>query len=260
MTEAPARCAPGMPCWTSLMVHGLATTESFYHALFGWDFRPGPQQLGAYVRGVLDGHAVAGIGELAPERHLPIAWTTYFASDDADETAERIRCCGGTVAVGPLDADLAGRLVIAADPAGAVFGVWQGRQHLGSELTGAPGTPVWHQLRTYETATVGKFYEAVFGYRTEPDGADGADGVDRATMYLGGRQVAAIHGVGHALPPDRGPYWLTYFGVADTDEAVRRVTELGGRVIEPPREGAAGRQATVADPEGAVFRVVATPR
>ncbi len=66
--------------------------------------------------------------------------------------------------------------------------------------------------------------------------------------------MAALHGVGHALPRDRGPHWMTYFEVADTDRAAARVVELGGRVLQPPREGSSGRVATVADPEGCVDR------
>lgn len=53
---------------------------------------------------------------------------------------------------------------------------------------------------------------------------------------------------------------MTYFEVADVDAAARRVTELGGQVLQPPRQGETGRLATVADPEGAVFTVVRTER
>lgn len=49
---------------------------------------------------------------------------------------------------------------------------------------------------------------------------------------------------------------MTYFEVADTDAAAALVSELGGRVLRPPREGTAGRLATVTDPEGAVFTIV----
>lgn len=253
MTEAAARRAPGTPCWVSLIVHGLAATQEFYGGLFGWEFRPGPEQLGPYVRALLDGKEVAGIGQLPPDRHLPIAWTTYLATEDADASAEAIRSCGGTVAVGPLDADSAGRLAIVSDPGGAVFGVWQAAEHLGTALEGAPGTPVWNELVTRETSSVGKFYQAVFGF--EAEAAVSAD-FDYQTLRLEGRPVAALHGVGHALPRDRGPHWMTYFEVTDTDEAAARVVELGGHVLQPPREGASGREATVADPEGAIFTIV----
>ncbi|MFF9340063.1 MULTISPECIES: VOC family protein [unclassified Streptomyces] len=252
MTEA-ARRSPGTPCWVSLMVHGIDATQEFYQALFGWRFVPGPQQLGPYVRALLGGREVAGIGQLPPDRHLDTAWTTYLATPDADETAESVRSCGGTVAVGPLDAGEAGRLVICADPAGAVFGVWEAEAHHGTALAGPAGTPVWNELLTYETATVGKFYRSVFGYEVEP--VVSADS-DYATLHVDGRPVASLHGVGEALPRDRGPHWMTYFEVDDTDAAAGLVAELGGRVLRPPRDGTAGRLALVADPEGAVFTLV----
>ncbi|MCT4352476.1 VOC family protein [Streptomyces sp. Je 1-79] len=252
MTEATRR-TPGTPSWVSLMVHGLDATQEFYGALFGWEFAPGPQQLGPYVRALLDGQEVAGIGQLPPDRHLPVAWTTYLATDDADETAEAIRCCGGTVAVGPLDAGDAGRLAICSDPVGAVFGVWQAGIHHGTAAAGPPGTPVWNELLTYETSAVGKFYRTVFRYEAEP--VVSAD-FDYLTLHLDGRPVAALQGLGTALPRDRGAHWLTYFEVTDTDAAARLVTELGGHVLRPPREGSAGRVALVADPEGAVFSIV----
>ncbi|MGW1159827.1 VOC family protein [Streptomyces sp. NPDC002513] len=244
---------PGAPGWASLTVHGMAATQEFYGALFGWDFRPGPQPLGPYVRAVLGGCEVAGIGLLPPDRHLPVAWTPYFASDDADATAESVRSCGGTVAVGPLDAAESGRLAIASDPTGAVFGIWQAAEHLGTDLTGVPGTPVWNELFTYDASDVAKFYRTVFGSGQEPVVRDDPDHV---ILHIEGRPVAALHGVGAALPRDRGPHWMTYFRVEDVDAATERVAALGGRVVRPGRVTAVGRAATVADPEGAMFSVV----
>ncbi|WP_030416837.1 VOC family protein [Streptomyces sp. NRRL S-1448] len=265
-TEAATRRMPGAPCWVSLLAHSLSATQEFYGALFGWEFRPGPQHFGPYARAFLDGREVAGVGELAPDRHLPVAWTTYLASDDADVTAEQVRCCGGTVGVGPLDADHdAGRMAIASDPQGAIFGIWQGRTMMGTTVTGEPGTPVWNELVTQETGAVSPFYEHVFGFEAEPAPADGTDsgtdsGSDSDSDYLmlrlKGHPVAGIHGVGHAPLRDRGPHWMTYFAVPDTDAAARRVTELGGQVREPAHESAHGRAATVADSEGAVFTIV----
>ncbi|MFF4396154.1 VOC family protein [Streptomyces sp. NPDC001480] len=250
------RRAPGTPCWVSLMVHGLTTTEEFYGELFGWEFEPGPEQLGPCVRALLDGRWVAGIGELAPGLALPIAWTPYFASDDVGLTAETVRLCGGTVGVGPLDAADEGRLLLASDTSGAVFGVWQGMP--GHPVTGVHGTPAWNKLLTFETESVSKFYKTVFGYEEEP--VVTADFDDYVTLCLADGPVAGIHGVGQSLPRGRGSHWLTYFQVDDADGALRRVAELGGRVLEPAHDTAHGRVATVTDPEGAPFSVVQDPR
>ncbi|WP_030206088.1 VOC family protein [Streptomyces sp. NRRL S-87] len=253
MTEQATRRTPGTPCWVSLMVHGLAATKQFYGGLFGWEYVPGPGQLGPYVRARLDGREVAGIGQLPPDRHLPTAWTTYLATDDADSTAELIRSCGGTVAVGPLDADDAGRVAICSDPLGAVFGIWQAAAHIGTRLTGVPGTPVWNELITRETSTVSKFYQVVFGHAAQA--VVSAD-FDYLTLYAAGQPVCGLHGVGGALPHDRGAHWMTYFEVEDPDEAAACAAELGGHVVRSAHEGAGGRLATLADPEGAVFTVI----
>ncbi|MFC9685150.1 VOC family protein [Streptomyces sp. NPDC056948] len=255
--EAPARHTPGTPCWVSLMVHGLAATEEFYGALFGWEFRPGPQQLGPYVRALLDGREVAGLGRLPTDRQLPIAWTPYFASQNADLTAERVRSSGGTIGVGPLDASDAGRLAIGSDPSGAVFGIWQAAAHLGTAVSGVPGTPAWNELLTFESASVAKFYQTVFGYQEEPVVSAGFDYV---TLLRGGEPVAGIHGLGQALPRDQGPHWVTYFQVADLDDTLDHLVHLGGHVLRPAHDTAHGRVANVADPEGARFALLQRQR
>ncbi|URM89335.1 VOC family protein [Streptomyces sp. MRC013] len=252
MTEATRR-EPGTPCWVSLMVRGLDATEEFYGELFGWEFRPGPPELGPYVRALLDGREVAGIGRLPVDRGLPGAWTAYLASDDADRTAESVRCSGGTVAVGPLDAGDAGRLAICSDPCGAVFGVWQAAAFPGTSVPGVPGAPVWNELLTYESEQVVKFYRTVFGYGTGPSASAGQD---RAVLLVEGRPAVSVRGVGAALPRSRGAHWTTWFEVTDPDASARRVEELGGRTLRPPQDGPEGRRAVVADPEGAVFTVV----
>lgn len=259
-TEPHPRQTPGTPCWASLLVHELAESQEFYHELFGWEFSSGPRQPGPYVRATVEGHQVAGLGEITPGRRLRVAWLPYMASDDVDATADLIRERGGTVAVGPLDTEDAGRMAIAADTVGANFGVWRTAPHAGLRPATAevPGAPVWYELVTRDSSVAGHFYPGVFGYEARPssEGEDPVAPSDYLTLHLGGMPVAGIHGAGRELPRDRGPYWKTYFAVADTDAAVRRVGQLGGKVVHEPNDSPYGRVATVADREEAQFSVI----
>jgi uncharacterized protein len=49
---------------------------------------------------------------------MPSNWFPYFASDDADVTAEAVRSAGGTVTVEPVDVMDQCRMIFAADPSG----------------------------------------------------------------------------------------------------------------------------------------------
>ncbi|SHN20164.1 VOC family protein [Actinacidiphila paucisporea] len=249
-TEVPSRRQPGTPCWASLMAHRADLARDFYGALFGWEFVPGPQQLGWYALAVVGGLRVAGIGEGAPEADRPVSWTTILTVDDVDRAAESVRECGGTVGIGPLDIGEDGRLAVAVDPSGAVFGIWQSGAFGGADLTGAPGSVARSELVTHDSAMVGKFYEMVFGFELEREGP-GDD--DRAVLTLDGRAVAGVHGVGPDLPRDRGAHWMTAFAVEDVPAAAR----LASRVLTPPHSGPHGPAATLAGPEGAAFALLA---
>lgn len=258
MSEVVARRPQGTPCWVSLLVHDLAAAQKFYGSLFGWRFRPGPRHFGSYTRAVLGDLQVAGIGTL-PEggQRLDVAWTPYLSSEDADMTAELIREHCGTVAVGPLDSDEAGRMAIAADPAGAVFGVWEPRGDPGADVVRDPGTVAWNELVTRDDGFLASFYSAVFGYTVEPTASPF---LERSTLLVSGQPVAGITSMGDELARGRPPVWMTYFAVADTSAATRQVVDLGGRVVREPWDSEYGRMATVTDPEGAAFSVIESPK
>jgi predicted enzyme related to lactoylglutathione lyase len=254
MTEAANRPTPGTPCWVSLMVHDLPAAERFYSGVFGWQYSSGPTPLGPYVRALQDGRPVAGLNAIAPQLESPAAWLPHIATDNADLTADTIRGCGGTVAVGPLDAAEEGRMAVASDTGGAVFGIWQARRRKGISFGPEVGSPMWTELITSDTAMVSKFYELVFGYQSHT--ARTVPGADRLTLYLGDRPVGGIRGVEDELPRDRGSHWLVYFSVPDADGAAARLEDLGGQVLEPPEVTPIGRVIRAADPEGAPFALL----
>ena len=74
---------------------------------------------------------------------------------------------------------------------------------------------------------------------------------------LDGESVAAMMPMPPMVPAEVPANWLTYFVVEDCDASVKTIESAGGSVMSPPMEVPVGRFAAVADPQGAVFAVIA---
>jgi uncharacterized protein len=245
----------GTPCWVDLGVGDIGRARAFYGGLFGWDIPEGPPEAGGYSLCEVGGRPVAGIGPKMGPAEMPAAWTTYLASDDADETVSKIKAAGGQVVTEPMDVMDVGRMAVAADPGGAVFGVWQARAHTGAQLANEPGSLAWNENMSRDFDANKAFYRAVFGY----DYGDlGSDGFKYATAELDGRPVGGIGELDPNLPPEVPANWAAYFGVADVDAAVARAAELGGSVVRPAWNTPYGRMAVLADDQAAVFAIVSS--
>ena len=88
---------------------------------------------------------VAGImsaKSMGDEPAPPTVWTTYFCSTDADATERAVNQAGGNVLVPTVDVMSLGRMLVAADPSGAVFGVWQPKDFHGVGLANENSTLV----------------------------------------------------------------------------------------------------------------------
>ena len=254
MSGTPPRYAQGTPCWVSLLARDLDTAERFYGPLLGWDFAAGPTDLGPYLRAVVDGLPVAGVGVMPEGSDFAVDWITYFAADDADEVAQQVRDRGGTLAMGPLEFGRSGRMAVAADLDGAVFGIWQGREHLGWERQHEPGTAAWSELATPEAERATRFYAGAFGSSAVESGSARVhQEQDEIVLKVGGRMVAGIRNV-HDLE-DR-PRWRIHFAVRDVELAVGRARELGGGVEQAPADTPYGRAALLRDAEDGPFAVV----
>jgi len=246
--------APGTPCWIDLGVADIPKAEAFYSSLFGWDvFDTGPEG-GGYRMCSIGGLPVAGIGaQASPDSGT--YWTTYIASADADDTAAKIRAAGGQVIMDPFDVMDVGRMFIAADPGGAMFGVWEARSHTGVRLANEPGALTWNENMSRNFEDNKAFYGSVFGYQF---GDMEAPGMRYATLDLDGSPVGGIGEIGAEQPADMPPNWTTYFAVADTDATLAKVAELGGSVIAPAWDTPYGRMAVASDDQGAVFAVMSS--
>ncbi|GAB2742459.1 VOC family protein [Kitasatospora kifunensis] len=249
------RCVPALPSWVSLTASNLDAAQAFYGELLGWSFKRGADRWGPYVLAMVDGVAVAGLGTLG-DLQLPVAWTTFFGTEDADVVAERIRARGGTVAVGPLSFD-AGRVAIAADLAGAPFGVWEGGLNGGRVLSSIPGAPVWIELRTKDAFASALFYGEVFAWDGRgPEELEVRWEYDRVVLRTGGRSVAAL---AVATDPEARPSWNVYFEVDDADERVLLAERIGADVLGEVLDSPYGRVAHLRDPQGGRFSLISGP-
>ena len=248
--------APGTPCWVDLGVEDIGQAGAFYSALFGWDVQQGGPETGGYAMCYSAGRPVAGIGPKQGPPGTPPAWTTYLASADADQTAARISAAGGQVLTGPMDVLDVGRMLIAADPGGAVFGVWQAGTHTGAGVAREPGTLSWNENLSRDFEGNKSFYRAVFGYeyRDIPDA-----GMRYATLRVGGDDVGGIGEINDSFPAGMPACWTVYFATSDTDATTAAVTAGGGGIAREPWDTPYGRMAVVHDPQGAVFSLISAP-
>jgi predicted enzyme related to lactoylglutathione lyase len=97
------------------------------------------------------------------------------------------------------------------------------------------------------------FYRGIFGWELEDTMPADVPGTYFMARLRGG-DVAAIGSPPEGAPAT--PAWNTYIWVASADETATKVREAGGQVLAEPFDVLdAGRMATFADPEGAVFSV-----
>jgi hypothetical protein len=185
----------------------------------------------------------------------PHVWTTYLASDEADATSKKVAAAGGSVMVPAMDVGDLGRMAVAADPTGGVFGYWQAKQFGGAVVVNEPGGLIWNECNTRDVPAAKAFYEATFGVKVEPmEGMDNYHG-----FKVADRPVAAVQHMGSDYPEDTPAHWMTWFSVASADAAVAIAEKAGARVLLPPTDESFGRIAALADPWGAVFGVMQEP-
>jgi uncharacterized protein len=243
----------GTPTWVDLGVPDLDRAMEFYRALFGWEFDVGPEESGRYATCLLDGRAAAGIAPSPDPDATASWWNVYFATGDCDGTAKRVTDAGGTLVQPPMDVMDQGRMALARDPVGAQFGLWQGRARIGCQVVNEPGSLVRNDLVTPTPEPARAFYAAVFGFTL--DGNQDLPGFDFTFLRRpDGHEIGGVMG----LPDAPASAWSTTFEVADTDAVVAAAIAAGGRA-GTPEDFVYGRMATVTDPFGTEFSVIARP-
>jgi uncharacterized protein len=247
-SAASAGFAEGVPCWLEAQLSDVEAGKRFYGELFGWTFEAAhATSTWAYSEGL-------AVAALVPKRdgRMPTVWTVHFATHDAEGMVRRIREAGGQVITTPVPVGTYGTMALAADPEGAVFGLWEGAEHAGFERRYEPGTFCRAELYSRDPEAVAPFYEDVplGGLGEEGAGTPGAAADDAGTEDFG---RSAVRDVFAAEMP---PHFLAHFAVEDCETVLGTVIGLGGRIQVAPFDTSYGVVAVVTDNQGASFAVL----
>lgn len=249
-----SRYPDGVFSWVDLGTTDAEGAKAFYEGLFGWSFDDLPIDTGGvYSMARIEGKNVAGLGELDPDSQaqgVPPHWTAYVKHDDVDDVAARATNAGGQVLFPPMDVMDEGRMTVIQDPTGAMFGVWQPRNHIGAQLVNMPNTLVWTELQTGNVEAARAFYQSVFGWTYDVDAQGYVSCKQDERSQAGMMQIGEDWG-------DVPPNWTIYFLVDDVENTVAKAQELGGQALMPPTPaGEIGKFAVLQDPQGAIFSVI----
>jgi len=118
------------------------------------------------------------------------------------------------------------------------------------------GKVIFVELVTPDLAAAKQFYAGLFGWTFRDIQAGGTA---YAEAYMDGRPVAGLIHKEVPAGEHRQPAWLSFFAVGDVDVAKTTAVTNGAKVLfEPHTFPDRGREAVFADPQGAVFAVLAS--
>jgi predicted enzyme related to lactoylglutathione lyase len=243
--------SPGAFCWIELATSDQNAAKTFYTSLFGWTFEDSPMGANDFYTMFRLGERNAGAAyTLRPEEtalHIPPHWNLYVSVRSADAASKRAADLGAQILAGPFDVFNFGRMAVIRDPGGAVFLIWEPKDHTGIGVQGENGSFCWADLNTPDQQAAAKFYADLFGWTLDPGGA-GYLHLKNGDVPIGGIPAATQR------DPHAPPHWLIYIQVDDCDLSTAKAKELGANVFMGPMTlENVGRMTVLADPQGAVF-------
>ncbi|MSP12231.1 MAG: VOC family protein [Chloroflexi bacterium] len=253
-THSQAKPA-GTPTWTDLMTPDVEAARTFYQAVFGWEYDIGGPEFGGYTTARLGKRTTAGLmGNQPGAPPMPAAWGLYFATNHVETEVARAVELGAKVLSPAMVVGEFGGMAICEDPTGAAFGFWQAGQHIGSQVTDEPGATTWCELYTSNAKQARDFYMTLLGATADPM----AGGMEYYVLKHGEEMLAGIMQIDPAWG-NMHTQWVSYFSVANADETAAVVTKHGGKQMGPIDDSPFGRIAALADPSGAIFKIVQPP-
>ena len=245
---------PGKFIWADLFTTDPVAATKFYCGLFGWTANIINQHGKAYTVFSNGSRPVAG---LAPRhtanKQRPSRWISYIAVPDLKSTLALVTAAGGQVRAPARDFPNRGAQAIIADNEGSPVGLLQSSSGDSSDQEPQTGDWNWFELFGKEPKTASAFYAQVFSYKVTPD-----ERTERKNDFLLASEELPRGGVA-PLPAREGaqPGWLGVIRVASIEEALKRVTALGGEILVAPRAAAYdSRFAIIADSTGGTVGLV----
>jgi uncharacterized protein len=116
---------PGCLTWNDLVSTDPAAAREFYGGLFGWRYEVMGEGTESEYWICFNGDRTNGGLMKTRMEGVPSFWYPYFAVESADAAKAQIESGGGKVMVGPQEVPQ-GRFVVATDPQGAMFAVFEG--------------------------------------------------------------------------------------------------------------------------------------
>lgn len=245
----------GAPCWVDLLVGDVPRAQEFYSAMFGWEWRAGDVRSGGYPLALHEGHPVAGISRRPDSATVPSQWTTYLRVDEIEAVAGALGAAGGQPLGRPVVLGSLARTLLARDPGGTIFGLWQPGSLGGSGLLDSPGTLTWNELLTRSYDDVQRFQAEVFNHAFE-DQSDDAGPRWSVASTSDGNPAYGLAEIGREWPREIGSHWVVSFATQNVVPSVATALDHGATLLQGPFDGPFGLGAVLSGPEGEVFSVL----
>ena len=115
----------GSVVWNELLTNDLDRATAFYTETFGWTAESSPTPTGTSYTVFRKGETQVAGAMANPEgmESMPPNWGVYYAVDDCDAIAARVKELGGSIYFGPQFMETVGKFATCADPQGAAFSI-----------------------------------------------------------------------------------------------------------------------------------------
>ncbi len=240
--------------WYELMTNDIEAAKAFYGEVVGWSAKSVEAPM-PYTMWNVGESPKAGLFKLPQEAAamgVPPHWMAYVGTPDVDATVAKAQELGAKVLVPVKEVPSVGRFATLSDPQGVTFSPFTPSEPEAAPLKQADiGEFTWHELVTDDWSSAWSFYETLFGWNKTDSMEMGPMGTYQM-WGLGEHTLGGMYNKPADMPAP--PHWLYYIHVPDVEAAAKRVTALGGKVINGPVEVPGGDMVIQCmDPQNAAF-------